>query len=161
MTAIECQFGGGKRKKPYHYTECGLDEVYLVGGYEEHETPYGKGVSVKNVDGLHRAIADWLVCEKKALSGSEIRFLRKQLDLSQSELADLLGTTSQTVARWEKAQFEIPGPADILLRLVYLQENYGKVDAELGLRLRELADSVEKVVFSSRGGKWHQLRKAA
>jgi len=36
----------------YHYRECGLDNVWLLNGYELHDTPYGKGVSFVDVEGL-------------------------------------------------------------------------------------------------------------
>src|SRR4030095_4658011 len=93
--------GGHTMKGLYHYTLCGLDNIWLVNGYKHHDTAYGPGVAVEDVDGLHRAIATDLICGKRDLSGKELRFLRKGLDLSQEGLAMLLGTTAQTVARWE------------------------------------------------------------
>lgn len=41
-------------------------------------------------------------------------------------LAALLGCTAQTVARWEKGETEIPGAADRLLRLLYLERADGR-----------------------------------
>jgi hypothetical protein len=38
----------------YHYTESGLDNVWLANGYTVIETPYGKGVSVRDADGSCR-----------------------------------------------------------------------------------------------------------
>jgi DNA-binding transcriptional regulator YiaG len=35
---------------------------------------------------LHRAIGAFLVTEKKVLSGKELRFIRKEMDLTQAEL---------------------------------------------------------------------------
>ena len=29
----------------YHYRECGLRNVWLANGFEQHETPYGPGVA--------------------------------------------------------------------------------------------------------------------
>lgn len=53
----------------YHYTESGLLNVWLVNGYQEHETPYGRGLSIEEADELHRAI-----CREKG-AGSEIRLM--------------------------------------------------------------------------------------
>jgi DNA-binding transcriptional regulator YiaG len=103
----------------YQYTLCGLDYVYLVNGYVRQETPHGTAVSVQDVEGLHRAIADDIIRNRAQLSGQEIRFLRKEMDLSQSNLAVLLGVDSQTVARWEKNASNIHGSADRLLRVLY------------------------------------------
>jgi DNA-binding transcriptional regulator YiaG len=86
----------------YHYRECGLPNVYLVNGYREAEMPYGRGVSIEDVEGLHMAIAQALIEEKPSLSGLEVRFIRKLLELTQTQLAQMLGVEDQSVRRWEK-----------------------------------------------------------
>ena len=45
----------------YHYTDSGLDNIFLESGYEEIETTYGAGVEIEDIDGLHRAIGKWLL----------------------------------------------------------------------------------------------------
>ena len=102
----------------HHYTECGLDNVWLDGGVKHHKTAYGPGVSIDDVDGLDAVIANWIVERKSYWSGRELRFLRKRLDLSQKGLADLLGYSDQQVRRWEKGEAEMPSPASRLLRLL-------------------------------------------
>lgn len=62
--------------EPLHYTQCGLPDVWLLNGFCRRETPYGDAVSVENINGLHRAIALYLVKKKAELTGSELRFLR-------------------------------------------------------------------------------------
>lgn len=88
----------------YHYTECGLNNIYLVNGYKFIETPRGKSVSINDIDGLHKAIGLLLVTSKKDLSGEEIRFLRLELLMSQNTLAKLLGVSEQAIRRWEKGK---------------------------------------------------------
>lgn len=106
----------------YHYTECGLDNVWLENGFQEHDTPYGAGVSIENTAGLHRAIGDWLVSLPKPFNGSELRFIRLELELTQKALAALLGVSEQALRRWEKnRQKAFDGAADRLLRVVYTQ----------------------------------------
>jgi len=56
-------------KAPYHYTECGLDDVYLLSGYETESTEYGDTVSVKEADALHVAIGVFLATQTKVLTG--------------------------------------------------------------------------------------------
>ena len=102
----------------HHYTESGLDNVWLRGGVERHETPYGPGVSIKGVDELNAAIANWIVERKSYWCGRELRFLRKRLNLSQKGIADLLGYSDQQIRRWENDSAEMPGPASRLLRLL-------------------------------------------
>jgi len=64
-------------REPLHYPDCGLDNIYLLSGYEVVQTAYGDGVAIKNLDGLRRAIGFQLATRKKLLHGQEIRFLRK------------------------------------------------------------------------------------
>ena len=45
--------------------------------------------------------------------GAELRFLRFRLDLSQKQLAGIVGSAEQNIRRWEKARKQpIPGPAE-------------------------------------------------
>src|SRR3954471_21865333 len=104
----------------YHYQESGLENVYLENGYTIHQTPYGEGVSIHDTEGLHKAVGQWLVSVPKALNGAEVRFLRLEMELTQRNLAAILGSTEQTVRLWEKNRGEaIPGSADRLLRALY------------------------------------------
>ena len=102
----------------YHYQECGLRNVWLVNGYDMHTTPYGDGVSIHDIEGLHRAIARGLVNKAAKLTGSELRFLRKEMGLSQAKLALILGNEDQTVALWEKRGTQ-PKIADRFVRALY------------------------------------------
>jgi len=106
--------------KPYLYKACGLEGIYLMNGYEIETHDGEQHVTVTDIDGLHKAIGRHLVMHRKALSPKEMRFLRNTLDLTQSELAERLGNTSQSVARWEKGECDIPGAAEKLLRAIFL-----------------------------------------
>jgi hypothetical protein len=57
-------------KNRYHYTESGLANVWLVNGFTRRKTKYGDGVSIRNVDELHRALAQALAI-KPRLTGNE------------------------------------------------------------------------------------------
>jgi len=104
----------------YLYTDSGLDNVVLESGYQEVETPYGPGVEIEDVDGLHLAIGKWLVRGPKRLNGAEFRFLRHELDLSQARLARLLGEKEQNIGRWERARDRPVNPsADKVVRVLY------------------------------------------
>ena len=104
----------------YHYTDSGLDNVFLENGYTVHNTPYGEGLSIQDTEGLHKAIGQWLVRTPKALTGAELRFLRLEMEMTQRNLAAALGSEEQNIRRWEKARKkEIPGPADRVVRALY------------------------------------------
>lgn len=142
--------------KPLHYTMCGLDNVYLVNGFRLRSTPYGKGFSIENIDGLHAAIGRRLIQERKTLTGKEVRFLRHEMDLSQNRLATLLGVDEQTVARWEKGQANISGPADKMIRLLYSEWVGAKTNvAHLLDHLADLDETeARKTLFREKGKVW-------
>lgn len=107
----------------YHYEECGLDNIFLVNGYSIEESPYGETVAIDDVDGLHALISNSIASAPGRLSGKEIRFLRTEMDMSQVNLATMLKVDAQTVARWEKGETEVPGPADGMVRVLYLAQD--------------------------------------
>jgi DNA-binding transcriptional regulator YiaG len=114
-------------KMGYHYTESGLDYVYLDNGYTIDDTPYGKGVSIHDTDQLHKLLADWMVDQSRPLTGAELSFIRAELEMSQRNLAELLGTSEVTYRRWERARAkDIPGAADRLLRGLYKEFEHGR-----------------------------------
>ena len=123
------------KKNCHHYAICGLDSVYLVNGFEHHETGYGRGVSIRDLDGLHCAIGTHLVGLKRELTGREFRFLRIELDMSQKRLGGLLKKTDQAVAKWEKGN-KVPREVDIILRNLYM-ESIGK-----NPRVQDLLDQI-------------------
>mgnify|MGYP006279806841 CR=1 FL=1 len=123
----------------YHYKESGLDNVYLLDGFVRHKTPYGDAVAIHNVGLLHKAIGHEILHAARGLNGAELRFLRVEMELTQSRLASLLGSEEQTLRRWEKARSKaIPGPADRMLRALY-SEFVGK-DGSVRRMLERLAD---------------------
>lgn len=106
----------------YHYTESGLDTVWLENGYTLHQTPYGDGVSIGDSEGLHKAIGAWLVSLQKPFTGAELRFIRLEMELTQHDLADMLGIEEQAVRRWEKSRDKkFHGAADRLLRAIFTE----------------------------------------
>jgi len=129
--------------KEYHYTDSGLDSVYLVNGYEFVKSPRGEGIRIRNVDGLHRAIGMTLVKLSRPLAGQEIRFLRKEMLMSQQMLGDLLDVRELTVARWEKDQTPVPRAADAALRKLY-EGCADTRDTSLMKLLRQIADNEDK-----------------
>ena len=105
----------------FHYKSCGLKNIYLRNGFVEKDTPYGKAVSIHNLEGLHKAIGLHIVKQNPGvLSKEEVVFLRKELDLPQRQMADLLDVNESTYRNWESGRARISGPADRLLRALYV-----------------------------------------
>ena len=118
----------------YQYTESGLDNVWLTGGYRVEETPYGNTVVIENEAALVRLVAEHLIGHKRQLSGVEFRFLRNVMGLTQTELGAKVGKKLLTVSRWEGGDTPIPAWADRMIRQLCLEH--------LGRRPR-LADLIE------------------
>ena len=123
----------------YHYTECGLDDVFLLNGFERNASPRGRTIAIKDIDALHRAIGEHVSRHRKALSGRELRFLRQEMLMSQATLAHLLDVSEQTVHRWEAEKTSCPRAADALIRRLYL-EHGNAADETLRDALRSIAE---------------------
>jgi putative transcriptional regulator len=155
-------------QKTYHYTESGLDDVYLVNGYDFVETEAGRSVRIYDIDGLHAAIARFLIGERKVLSGKEIRFLRHELLMSQNALARTLDVTEQTVRRWEQDKQPLPRSVDAILRALYLerdreQDEGGPTLASILKRIADIEDEADPhAVFENNAQRqWDVLDEAA
>lgn len=141
----------------YHYTESGLQNIWLENGYTVVKTRHGKGISINDVEGLHRVIGKALA-KKPKLTGGELRFLRKEMGMSQSALAALVGTSEQNVSLWER-RGGVPRTADRLVRLIYLEQigNNPKVrDLIDRLNLQDREQKVEKLTFTELAGNWKE-----
>src|SRR5262245_36801656 len=77
-------------------------------------------IMVPNLDGLHHAVARSRVEKQERLSGAEVRFLRKLLGWSGVDFAEHMGTSAETVSRWENGSTPIGPQADRLLRLMVM-----------------------------------------
>lgn len=107
--------------EPYHLPAIGLPNIWLLNGVTFEDDPdYGQLVSIQKLSGLHRAIGLRIIEKPELMSGHELRFLRKQLGLTQAALAHKVQLCDQTIANYEKGVTPITGPADALLRLTYV-----------------------------------------
>lgn len=157
-------------EKPYHYKECGLDNIYLMNGYNIEEVDGEQYVSIDSVDELWKAIGLNLVTTKKILSAKEVKFLRGQMEKTQSEIAALLRVEDQTVARWEKGKVKLSGGADVAFRALFLassvaQPEGSEILSEWLNAIRRLIErdtpSSDDIVFVQHGKSWEMQRQFA
>jgi putative transcriptional regulator len=105
--------------KPHHLKGIGLLNVYLLNGVSvDNDADYGKLVTVEDIPGLYRAIGLHIVAKPDQMTGAELRFLRKQMKLTQQALAQGLRVNVQTVANYEKGKTGM-GAAEAAMRALY------------------------------------------
>lgn len=152
-----------KPHEPHHYKACGVDGIYLEDGFTVTEDcDYGAGVIIEDADGLHQVIGLKIVLSRPHLNYRDVKFLRVQMGKTQIELANEIGVSEQMIARYEKIDHtDITGPADRLLRVLYVSQLFPDQQAEIMkiiLSLYQEAESgVENLVFSRAQMHWDKL----
>jgi putative transcriptional regulator len=146
----------------YRYKGCGLDNVYLQNGYTVSTLQSGdEVVSIEDIEGLHCAIASVVVDSASALDAKTFKFLRKELDMSQRQVAQMLDVDEQTISLWERARTPLPQHADLLLRALVKEKMSGNAELrKLIQRFNSLdreARAIEaKIAFEKDDGHWIQ-----
>ena len=132
----------------------GLPDLFLEDGYEYRETSEGRALIVHDIPGLYAAIGE-AVARRRDLSGAELRFLRKRLELSQAELAACLQTSEQTVSLWERGKVRMPRSESLLLRILYRERMRQQASA---WHLAEGAEAraPERLVFRQTVAGWEE-----
>ena len=169
MSETFCLNSGDVRNEPVLYRACGLNEIYLLNGYELAEHDGDQHLSVTKMKELHQAIGRHLVTHRKGLTPKEIRFLRNTLGLTQAQLAAKLGNNARSVLRWEMGECEVPGASEKLLRVVFLaslpdEEEMSALKEFLNSNLSALDELDETTTAQGRfqlGDIWHETPAAS
>ena len=127
-------------EEPYHFVDSGLTTVYLVGipyfrcscGSEVAEIP-----AIKQLMSL---IARDLVQKEEALTGEEIRFLRKRLGEKAADFAKHVGIGAEHLSKLENGHLSAGESTDKLVRLYFAIESK---DREL---MRQLTGAIAKLL---------------
>ena len=126
-TAIE-------RNQRYHYTDCGLDNVYLENiDVRVCQACGERSPIIPRITELHATIGQAVALQNQPLSNKEVRFLRQHLGLKAKEWATYLHVDTATLSRWENGSQSIGVQADALIRLMYfvlLSETSGRAIPE-------------------------------
>lgn len=137
MDCPTCHQKGNVHKGKYHYTESGLQNVWLV-GVEIFECDCGENFAfIPCVQELHKLIAQILLKQENQLSGREIRFLRKHMGMKSKDFATELGVRPVTISRWESGDYSPSKSVDKFIRLFYA--------ANMGLE--DIAKELVKDIF--------------
>lgn len=103
------------KNKGYHYTQCGLDNVWLANGYSVSKEGH---VKINDILELHEVIGMALVNKGSVLNPKEVRYIRHHMDLSQKTFGTRLGVTNQAVMGWEKGE-TLPPSMDKFIKTTY------------------------------------------
>lgn len=109
----------------HHYLGSGLPNVWLADGYHVKVTEHGEAVAIEDVSGLQEVIGNFVATKTSPMTGAEFRYLRKELGLSQENLAAIIDKSPQAIALWEKTN-RVPMIADRFMRGLYLEATTGK-----------------------------------
>lgn len=106
-----------EERRVVDYPESGLDNVQLVNvpvwvcknGHEELEIPA--------VTQLHELLAQLIVRKPANLTGQEVRFLRRRVNMQAKEFAERIGLTPVALSRFETGKSPIRPRTGLLIRL--------------------------------------------
>jgi putative zinc finger/helix-turn-helix YgiT family protein len=113
---------------------------------------------IPRIEQLHGLIAQAVIGKPARLTPAEIRFLRKSRGWSGADFARIMGTTPETVSRWESGKTPMGVQADRLLRLMvaHLQpvQNYGAEQIE---HSATVAAKPSRLKLKNDASGWHPL----
>ncbi len=108
------------KNRPYHYTLSGLENLFLC-GIDVMVCPNCsiESPQIPQLKQLHRTIAEMLLRKARALTGREIRFLRKNAGLPARKFATLLQVSPEHLSRVENGHYKSLGRStDQLVRVL-------------------------------------------
>ena len=103
------------------YPHFGIPNLYLLNGYKEIETSHGPALQIDDEEAMEHCVRLIVLRKPNRLHGRELRFLRRGLNLSQTEFGDLVERDAQTIARWEKSAEPVSQIVDTVVRLRFAQ----------------------------------------
>ncbi len=95
----------------------------------------GEWVIDINFNKFRSDVLNELIHKQAGLRGAELRFIRKYMEMTTTELGKALGVTHATVLKWESEENSISPMIDIYIRLYVLQ------------RLQEKNETIGKFVY--------------
>lgn len=106
----------------HHYTECGLQNVYIDGLSPVFDDVGDEVIIIPAINELHKMIALGIVSHKHGITGDELRFLRTEMGYTQAELAVIVHHEKQSIGRWERGEYEIDSSAEAIIRKLAIEK---------------------------------------
>ena len=102
--------------KPFHYTACGLNNVFIHGLDVVCDDAGNDTFHIPRINQLHRVIAEGIVSHEFAMDGSELRYLRSEMGYTQAQLASIMAVKPLTIGRWERGDTPIGAVEEAFIR---------------------------------------------
>ncbi len=106
----------------HHYTECGLQNVFIEGLDVVVDDDGDEIITIPAVNELHKLIALGIVSHEHGMSADELRFLRTEMGYTQAELATLVHHDKQSIGRWERGEYDIDSSAETIIRRLAIEK---------------------------------------
>ncbi len=106
----------------YHYTECGLQNVYINGLEPVVDIEEDEVFTIPFINALHAEISNGIIHHGNGISGDELRFLRTEMGLTQAELSSIIHKDKQTIGRWERGEVELDSASETIVRLLAIEK---------------------------------------
>ncbi len=148
--------------EPFHFLSCGLPNVFLV-GIRYFRCECGEHLAdIPAIKQLLNLIGRDLAEKESALSGAEIKFLRKRLGQKATDFAKQIGLEPETLSRIENDHIPVSERTDKLVRLYYAvaakdPQLLGEMQAGLHQRLMTWQRTVlppKRIVAAIKDNEW-------
>lgn len=151
--------------KLHHMTGVGLSNVYLRNGFTFEDSDGDETISYANLTGLYFEISRAIASNPFTMRSEEFRFMRKQLGMSQADIASLFDKSDQAVAKWEKGLLPVPKAESTLLKIFWLGQKVRATELKsIVLKFNtslEIQDQPSTYAFSFNKGMWQLTSIAA
>jgi transcriptional regulator with XRE-family HTH domain len=118
-------------KNDYHYTESGLQNVFISGIEAVLDDDGDEVITIPAINDLHAVISIGIVSHKNSISGDELKFLRTELGYTQAQLAELVHHERQSIGRWESGKVVMDSASEALIRKLAIEKLV--LDVEFGI----------------------------
>ncbi len=119
MRCTKCKNGLVERSvKPEHVEDLGGLVVKVLNAVvvQRCSTCSDEMTGIPDMQGLARAAAMARALNPARLSGKEVRFIRRALDMTQKEFAEAMDLSPEHVSRWENDHRGVGGASEKLVR---------------------------------------------
>jgi DNA-binding transcriptional regulator YiaG len=150
-------------EEPYRFESCGLPNVFLVGIRYYRCCECCENIAdIPAVKQLMNLIGRDVIEKDSALSGIEIKFLRKRLGQKATDFAKQIALEPETLSRIENGHLPASERTDALIRFYYTLSSkdpvlLGQLQADLDERMlswRRIILRPKKIVTSMKDNKW-------